>query len=815
MEEFNHGKIEEVNIASEMRNSFLDYSMSVIVSRALPDVKDGLKPVHRRILYSLLDLGITPDKPHRKSARIVGDVIGKYHPHGDNAVYESMVRMAQDFSYRYPLIDGHGNFGSIDGDGAAAMRYTEARMSKISLELVRDLYKETIDWTDNYDGELKEPVVLPSRFPNLLVNGSMGIAVGMATNIPPHNLKEVIDGIVAIIENPDISVLELMENYIKGPDFPTGAYILGRSGIKQAYETGRGSVVIRAKVEIEEKENSRKRIIVKEIPYQVNKAMLVEKIASLVRDKQIEGIVALNDESNRDGIRIVIDVKKDAQAEVILNQLYKLTALQTTFGVNAIVLVGKTPKQVNLKELLQLYINHQIEVVRNVTKYDLKKAKEKAHILKGLQIALDNLDEIITLIRNSKDNNSALNSLIERFNLDEIQAKAILEMQLRRLTGLEREKISAELNSLLELINKLEDILSDDKKIVEIVKNDLIEVSEKYKDERRTEIIDGGVDVEDEDLIPVSEIIISLTSNGYMKRMNQDTYKTQNRGGRGVKGVTLNKDDIVDTFVSMSTHDYLMLFTDKGRVYRIKGYKVPEASRISKGIPLVNLIDLDKDEKVKTILPIKQDNEEFKYVFFVTKNGIVKKTSLDEFKNINKNGKIAITLRENDELVLVKLTTGDDDIIIAASNGKAVRFKENKVRISGRGASGVKGMNVENYNVIGMATSRDGKNIFVISENGYGKMSDINDYRSTSRGAKGVSTLKVTDKNGQLVALKTVSGDEDCLIITNDGVVIRISLKNVSTTGRSTQGVKLIKTNEESVVSSVAIIDSNEELEDN
>ncbi len=815
MEEFNHGKIEEVNIASEMRNSFLDYSMSVIVSRALPDVKDGLKPVHRRILYSLLDLGITPDKPHRKSARIVGDVIGKYHPHGDIAVYESMVRMAQDFSYRYPLIDGHGNFGSIDGDGAAAMRYTEARMSKISLELVRDLYKETIDWTDNYDGELKEPVVLPSRFPNLLVNGSMGIAVGMATNIPPHNLKEVIDGIVAIIENPDISVLELMENYIKGPDFPTGAYILGRSGIKQAYETGRGSVVIRAKVEIEEKENSRKRIIVKEIPYQVNKAMLVEKIASLVRDKQIEGIVALNDESNRDGIRIVIDVKKDAQAEVILNQLYKLTALQTTFGVNAIVLVGKTPKQVNLKELLQLYINHQIEVVRNVTKYDLKKAKEKAHILKGLQIALDNLDEIITLIRNSKDNNSALNSLIERFNLDEIQAKAILEMQLRRLTGLEREKISAELNSLLELINKLEDILSDDKKIVEIVKNDLIEVSEKYKDERRTEIIDGGVDVEDEDLIPVSEIIISLTSNGYMKRMNQDTYKTQNRGGRGVKGVTLNKDDIVDTFVSMSTHDYLMLFTDKGRVYRIKGYKVPEASRISKGIPLVNLIDLDKDEKVKTILPIKQDNEEFKYVFFVTKNGIVKKTSLDEFKNINKNGKIAITLRENDELVLVKLTTGDDDIIIAASNGKAVRFKENKVRISGRGASGVKGMNVENYNVIGMATSRDGKNIFVISENGYGKMSDINDYRSTSRGAKGVSTLKVTDKNGQLVALKTVSGDEDCLIITNDGVVIRISLKNVSTTGRSTQGVKLIKTNEESVVSSVAIIDSNEELEDN
>lgn len=811
MEEFNHGKIEQVSIIKEMKNNFLDYSMSVIVSRALPDVKDGLKPVHRRILYSMLDLGMTPDKPHRKSARIVGDVIAKYHPHGDVAVYDSMVRMAQDFSYRYPLVDGHGNFGSVDGDGAAAMRYTEARMAKISLELVRDLYKDTVDWSENYDGELKEPVVLPCRFPNLLVNGSTGIAVGMATNIPPHNLTETIDATVAIMENPEISILELMENYLSGPDFPTGGYILGRSGIKQAYQTGRGSVIIRAKAEIEEQANGKKRIIIKELPYQVNKAVLVEKIASLVRDKQIEGITSLNDESNRSGIRVVIDVRKDAQADVILNQLYRLTALQTSFGVNMIVLVGKTPRQVNVKELLQLYLQHQIDIVRNATAYDLKKAEERAHILEGLKIAIDNLDAVLNLIRSSKDTQTAMFGLIEKFGLDEIQAKAILDMQFKRLTGLERDKIIAELNELLATIIDLKDILAKEERVLEIVKQDLLNTKQKYSDARRSEIIDGGADVEDEDLIPVENIIVSMTTNGYIKRIPIDTYKKQNRGGKGVKGMTINSDDVVEQFITMSTHDDLLMFSNLGRVYRVKGYRVPESSRTAKGIPLVNIIPLEKDEKIKSLVSYSKDNENIKYLFFVTKDGLCKKTSIDEFESIRQTGKIAISLKDGDEIVDVKATTGHAELVIAASNGKAVRFSEEDIRPLGRSASGVKAMNVDGGYVVGFASSENGKEILVISEYGYGKKSKIEDYRITKRGGKGVATINITEKNGGLVSLKAVNGDEDCLIMTDDGIIIRISLSDVATLGRNTQGVRMIKTSEGVKVSSITIAEKEEE----
>lgn len=814
MEEFNHGKIEQVNIIKEMKNNFLDYSMSVIVSRALPDVKDGLKPVHRRILYSMLDLGMTPDKPHRKSARIVGDVIAKYHPHGDVAVYDSMVRMAQDFSYRYPLIDGHGNFGSVDGDGAAAMRYTEARMAKISLELVRDLYKDTVDWTENYDGELKEPVVLPCRFPNLLVNGSTGIAVGMATNIPPHNLKETIDATIAIMENPNISVLELMENYIHGPDFPTGAYILGRGGIKQAYEKGRGSVLIRAKAEIEESSNGKKKIIIKELPYQVNKAQLVEKIANLVRDKQIEGITALNDESNRKGIRVVIDLKKDAQVEVILNQLYRLTPLQTSFGVNIIVLVGKTPRQVNIKELLQLYLEHQIDIVRNATAFDLKKAQERAHILEGLKIAIDNLDAILNLIRTSKDTQSAMLALINQFNLDEIQAKAILDMQFKRLTGLERNKIINELDDLLKTIIDLKDILANKDRILAIVKADLLNTKEKYGDDRRSEIVEGDNDVEDEDLIPVEDIVISMTTNGYIKRIGLDTYKTQNRGGKGVKGMGMNDDDVVEQLVNMSTHDNLLLFSNLGRVYRIKGYRVPESSRISKGIPLINLISLEKNEKIKSLVKINKENDDNKYLFFVTKNGLCKRTVIEEFDSIRQNGKIAIVLKEDDEIIDVKPTSGQADIVIAGSNGRAIRFNEKDIRPLSRKSSGVKAITIEDGEVVGFASSENGHQILVISENGYGKKSAIDDYRITRRGGKGVSTIRTTEKNGKLVLVKAVDGDEDCLIMTNDGIMIRINLDEVGTFSRNTQGVKIIKTNEGVKVSSITIIKKETENND-
>ena len=811
IENFNHGKIKQVNIAKEIRDSFLDYSMSVIVSRALPDVRDGLKPVHRRILYAMYDMGITSDKPHKKSARIVGEVLGKYHPHGDTAVYDSMVRMAQTFSFRYPLIDGHGNFGSIDGDEAAAMRYTEARMSKISLELLKDINKETIDWADNYDASEKEPSVLPSKFPNLLVNGSTGIAVGMATNMPPHNLGETIDATIAVMENPDITVSELMDSYIKGPDFPTGAYIVGRSGIKQAYETGRGSIVVRSKIDVEEMDNGKKRIIVREIPYQVNKAVLVEKIASLVREKTIEGITSLGDESNRDGIRIVMETRKDIQPDVILNQLYRLTSLQTSFGVNNVVLVNNKPMLLGIKDILKYYIEHQIEVVQRRTAYDLKKAEERAHILEGLKIALDNIDAIIDTIKNSKDNADAMNQLMTRFGLDEIQSKAILDTQLRRLSGLEREKILEELRNLMITIDDLKDILANHSRVVTIIKNELLEIKEKYGDERMTEIIEGDIDVEDEDLIPVGDVIISMTVNGYIKRMPIDTYKTQNRGGRGIKGMTLNEDDIVDQSITMSTHDHLMMFTNKGKVYRIKGYRIPEASRNAKGIPVVNLLQLEKDEKVKTFVAVKRDNNEKKFVFFVTKDGICKRVPLEEFDSIRQTGKIAISLKEDDELVSVKLTTGEDEIIIGAANGKAVRFKEDSVRAMGRTAAGVKGMNVDDSYVVGACIASEGKYILAVSLNGYGKKSEIDEYRITSRGAKGVKTININEKNGDLVGIKAVNGDEDCMIMTNDGIVIRISLDKVSIQGRATQGVRLIKPQEGTVVSTVTILEHLEE----
>ena len=812
-ENFNHGNIKTTNISTEMRTSFLDYSMSVIVARALPDVRDGMKPVHRRILYAMNDLGIVADKPHKKSARIVGEVIGKYHPHGDTAVYETMVRMAQDFSYRYPLVDGHGNFGSVDGDGAAVMRYTEARMSKIAMELLKDIQKETVDWMDNYDGEEKEPVVLPCRFPNLLVNGTTGIAVGMATNIPPHNLGETIDAVFALMDNPDITVVELMD-VIKGPDFPTGGIILGRAGIKQAYETGRGSIMIRSKVQVEEMANGKKQIIVTEISYMVNKSVLVEKIASLVREKVIDGITDLRDESNMNGIRIVMELRRDVQSDVILNQLYRMTSMQTSFGVNMIVLVNNAPRQLGLKDVLQCYLDHQIDVTVRRTRYDLKKAEDRAHILEGLKIALDHIDAIISLIRGSKDTAAAMDGLMEQFGLSEIQARAILEMQFRRLTGLERQKIDEEYNGLMVQIADLKDILANHSRVLEIIRKELTEIKEKYGDQRRSEINDANLDVEDEDLIPQEEIVVTMTVNGYIKRISLDTYRTQNRGGKGIKGMSMHEDDLIDQFLMMVTHDYLLLFTNLGKVYRIKGYQVPVASRTSKGIPIVNLLQLDKEEKVLAMVPVERENSKARYLFFVTAQGTVKRVPIEEFENIRQSGKIAISLREGDSLVSVKPTTGKDQILIAAANGQAIRFEESDVRPMGRTASGVKGFNVNGSHVVGMSTSFEGRYILVVTEKGYGKKSEIEDYRMTNRGGKGVKTVQITEKNGPLVYLRAVNGDEDCLIMTNEGIVIRISLKNVSVYGRNTQGVKLISLDESQTVSTVAVVYKPEEDQD-
>ena len=807
---FDPGHITETELTKEIRRDFLEYSMSVIVSRALPDVRDGLKPVQRRILYSMHEMNIGPDKAYRKSARIVGDTMGKYHPHGDSSIYGALVYLAQPWNMRTVLVDGHGNFGSMDGDDPAAMRYTEARMSKIAVEMLRDLEKDTVDMIDNYDGQEKEPTVLPSRYPNLIVNGSSGIAVGMATNVAPHNLGETIDGIFAVMDNPEITATELM-NYMKGPDFPTGAYILGRSGIRQAFETGRGSVIMRAKTKIEEMPNGKSRIVVYELPYMVNKASLVERIATLVRDKVIEGITDLRDESNMDGIRVVIELRKDIQPDVMLNQLYRSTPLQSNFGVNNVVLFNGVPRQASMIDLLKGYIAFQDEVIVRRTQFDLKKAQDRAHILEGLRIAVDNLDAIIHTIRDSRDPNEAMPRLMEGFGLDEIQAKAILDMQFRRLTGLEREKIENEYQDLLIKIADFQDILSNHARVLQIIRDELSEVKAKFNDPRRSEIIDAIADVEDEDLIPVENIIITLSSNGYIKRLTTDTYHVQNRGGKGIKGMELHKDDIIDQFISMSTHDHLLVFTDKGKVYRIKGYNVPEFSRTSKGIPAINLISMEKTENIRALVPYSQDHDS-KFLFFVTKQCIIKRTTFDEYENINKNGKIAIKLNEDDELAFVRSTDGNAEIIIAGSNGKAVRFLENTVRPLGRTARGVKGFNVDGGYVIGLATNLEGEYILTITENGFGKKSSLADYRMTRRGARGVKTVNVTQKSGKLVCMRAVRGDEDCMIMTAGGIVIRISLKQVSVYSRSAQGVKVINVKDD-IVSSVAILEPEEDSE--
>ena len=808
--------IKQTQLTQEMKRSFLEYSMSVIVARALPDVRDGLKPVQRRIVYGMNELGAYCDKPYKKSARIVGEVMGKYHPHGDSSIYDALVRMAQEFSYRYMLVDGHGNFGSIDGDGAAAQRYTEARMSKLSMEMVKDINKDTIDFAPNYDGEEQEPVVLPARFPNLLANGSTGIAVGMATNIPPHNLGEAIDAVLAVAKNPDITVTELMEDYIQGPDFPTGAYILGKSAIKKAYETGNGLVIMRAKTDIIESSSGKKSIIVNEIPYQVNKARLIEKIAEHVREKRIEGITDLRDESNREGIRVVIELRKDVQPEVLLNQLYKLTAMQTTFGVNMIALVNNEPKTLGIKEIINNYLEHQENVIRRRTQFELKKAQERAHILEGLKIALDNIDAIIELIRGSRTTDVIQERLMKEFNLSEKQAKAIREMQLQRLAGLEREKITNELQHLLEVIADLEDILNNIERVIAIIETELLEIKERFGDKRRTEIIQGTFDLEDEDLIPVEDIIISLTTNGYVKRQPVDTYKTQNRGGRGIKGMSTNNDDVVDQMINMSTHDDLLFFTNYGKVYRLRGYQIPEFGRTAKGLPVINLLNLDKDECIKSMISVpktepSEDGTVDSYLFFVTRKGLVKRVNVTEFESIRQSGKIAITLKEEDELVTVKLTNGNDEILIASSNGKLVRFDEIGVRPMGRTASGVKGINVDGGVVVGMTTDKEGQFIMVVTEKGYGKMSPIDEYRKSNRGGKGVKTLNTTEKNGNIVSLRAVNGDEDLLIITDAGIIIRLPMDQVKQAGRNTQGVRLIKVADDSKVSTVEVVEKQEE----
>ncbi|GAB0300482.1 DNA gyrase subunit A [Staphylococcus pseudintermedius] len=808
MAETPESRINERNISKEMRESFLDYAMSVIVSRALPDVRDGLKPVHRRILYGLNEQGMTPDKPYKKSARIVGDVMGKYHPHGDLSIYEAMVRMAQDFSYRYPLVDGQGNFGSMDGDGAAAMRYTEARMTKLALELLRDINKDTIDFIDNYDGNEREPSVLPSRFPNLLVNGASGIAVGMATNIPPHNMREVIDGVLSLSHNPDITISELMED-IQGPDFPTAGLILGKSGIRRAYETGRGSVIMRAKAEIESRGGGRDRIVVTEIPFQVNKARMIEKIAELVRDKKIDGITDLRDETSlRTGVRVVIDVRKDANASVILNNLYKQTPLQTSFGVNMIALVNGRPQLINLKQALYHYLEHQKEVVRRRTEYNLRKAKDRAHILEGLRIALDHIDEIITIIRESETDKVAMESLQSRFALSERQAQAILDMRLRRLTGLERDKIEQEYNDLIAYIAELEAILADEEKLLELVREELTEIKEKFGDDRRTEIQLGGIDqLEDEDLIPEEQIVITLSHNNYIKRLPASTYRAQNRGGRGVQGMNTLDDDFVSQLVTTSTHDQVLFFTNKGRVYKLKGYEVPELSRQSKGIPIVNVIELDQDEVISTMIAVKDLDSEEDFLVFVTKKGLIKRSALSNFNRINRNGKIAIKFRDDDELIAVRLTDGEKHILIGTAQASLIRFKETDVCAMSRIAAGVKGIRLRDGDeVIGLDVADDDNQdkILVVTEKGYGKRTSIEDYRLSNRGGMGVKTAKLTERNGRLVCITTVEGDEDLMVVTNQGVIIRMEVSNISVNGRMAQGVRLIRLDEEQYVSTVA-----------
>ncbi|MEB6061200.1 DNA gyrase subunit A [Staphylococcus pseudoxylosus] len=818
MAELPESRINERNITSEMRESFLDYAMSVIVSRALPDVRDGLKPVHRRILYGLHEQGMTPDKSYKKSARIVGDVMGKYHPHGDSSIYEAMVRMAQDFSYRYPLIDGQGNFGSMDGDGAAAMRYTEARMSKITLEMLRDINKDTIDFIDNYDGNEREPAVLPSRFPNLLVNGASGIAVGMATNIPPHNLTEVINGVLSLSYNPDITIAELMED-VQGPDFPTAGIILGKSGIRRAFETGRGSIQMRSRAEIEERGGGRQRIVVTEVPYQVNKARMIEKIAELARDKKIEGITDLRDETSlRTGVRVVIDIRKDANASVVLNNLYKQTPLQTSFGVNMIALVNGRPKLISLKEALEAYLEHQKVVVRRRTEYNLKKALDRAHILEGLRIALDHIDEIIRVIRESETDKVAMASLQAQFKLSERQAQAILDMRLRRLTGLERDKIESEYNELIAYIEELKEILADEEKLLQIVRNELIDIRERYGDERRSEIQLGGLDdIEDEDLIPEEQIVITLSHNNYIKRLPVSTYRAQHRGGRGVQGMNTLEEDFVSQLVTLSTHDNVLFFTNKGRVYKLKGYEVPELSRQSKGIPVVNAIELDNDESISTMIAVKDLESEDDYLVFATLKGRVKRSALSNFSHINKNGKIAIRFKNDDELIAVRLTDGEQDILIGTSHASLIRFNETTLRPLGRTAAGVKGITLrEDDKVVGLdvTNAESDEEILVVTENGYGKRTPVGDYRLSNRGGKGIKTATITERNGNIVCITSVTGKEDLMVVTNSGVIIRIDVEDISQNGRAAQGVRLIKLGENQIVSTVAKVNDEDEIKE-
>ena len=807
-DEILNDKLEHVQLKKIMEDSFMDYSMSVIIQRALPDLRDGLKPVHRRILYSMYESGFTPDKAHQKSAKTVGNVIGNYHPHGDTAVYDSLARMAQDFSYRYCLIDGHGNFGSIDGFGPAAMRYTEARLAKLSMELLRDINKDTVNLIDNYDGSLKEPEVLPSRFPNILVNGTMGIAVGMATNIPPHNLGETIDGCIAYIDNPDITLDEMMK-YVKGPDFPTGGIILGLSGIRKAYETGKGTITIRSKVEIEDN-GHKTQIVIKEIPYQLNKNSIIRRIAEMVADKTIDGISDLHDDSNLEhGMRIIIDLKKDANANVVLNNLYKYTQLQTTYGINMLMIHDNRPKTLGLIEIIKHYIEYQKSVIYRRTKFNLDKALARAHILEGYKIALNNIDEIIQIIKTSKSDVIAKDTLKTKFGLSDAQSEAILEMKLRRLTGLEREKIEEELAELLKLIEEYKEILSNEEKLLAVIKDEMLEIKNKYSDERRTVIDTTTLEfIEDESLIPNENVLLTITKNGYIKRLTNDTYKTQNRGGVGVKGITTNDSDFVDQILTMNTHDYVLFFTNKGKVYRLKGYEIPEFSRTAKGLPIINLLAVEKGENINAIIKVEKDNND-KYLVFATKNGIIKRSLLEDFNNIRQSGKIAITLKDNDELIAVHKSDGRGKVLMCSSMGRMVRFDENYIRVMGRTAAGVKGITLVNDVCIGMEICSDSDNMVMVTENGYGKKTEVSEFRETKKGSKGVKALNITDKNGKIIAFKIINGDNDILIVTDEGIVIRLSVGSISQLSRVTQGVRLINLKKSNKVAAISLVDTS------
>ena len=804
-----------VNLTSEMKTSFIDYAMSVIVSRALPDVRDGLKPVHRRILYGMNELGVTPDKPHKKSARITGDVMGKYHPHGDSSIYEAMVRMAQWWSYRYMLVDGHGNFGSMDGDGAAAQRYTEARMSKIALEMLRDINKNTVDFVDNYDASEREPLVLPARFPNLLVNGATGIAVGMATNIPPHNLGETIDAVKLMMDNPEVTTRDLME-VLPGPDFPTGALVMGKSGIFKAYETGKGSIVLRSRTEIEVTKSGRERIVVTEFPYMVNKTKVHEHIVRLVQEKRIEGITAVRDESNREGVRFIIEVRRDASANVILNNLFKLTQMQTSFGFNMLAIENGVPKILSLRQILGAYIEHQIEVVTRRTIFDKEKAEARAHILEGLLIALDHIDEVIKIIRNSQTDAEAQAELMSKFKLSERQSQAILDMRLRRLTGLERDKIQNEYDDLVALIADLADILAKPERVVAIIKEELEEVKRKFGDARRTELMVGEVlSLEDEDLIEETDVLITLSNKGYIKRLDQAEFTAQKRGGRGVQGTGVKDDDFVRELVSTSTHDHLLFFTNKGRVYRLKGYEIPEYGRTAKGLPIVNLLKLDEGESIQTIINVEQDRSDEAYLFFTTRQGLVKRTNVAEFSNIRQNGLKALNLRDDDELINVFLTDGDTDVIIGTKYGYSVRFNESVVRNMGRTATGVRGVNLRDGDqVVGASVITDQDEVLIITEKGYGKRTMASEYPTKGRGGKGIKTANITEKNGALAGLMTVEGNEDLMIITNTGVMIRTGVANISQTGRSTQGVKVMRLDQDAKIVTFTTVQADEKDEE-